>query len=81
MVDTVNVEILVQYTFSRMALDAGKYYVSKKNKRNSTQRTNCYLRESLVARKCLPGLDAQKLSCAKISRFTVLPTYHNCKAV
>ena len=48
---TVNVDLFAQYIFShisRMAL----YDVSEKINQNSTKRTNSYLRENLVARKC-----------------------------
>ena len=76
---TVNVEISAQYIFSRisrMALCARKYDVSEKINQTRTKRTNIYLREILVARKCLLRLDARKFSCAKISTFTVLVYLH-----
>ena len=75
---TVNLGIFFKYIFScmsRMVLDARKYDVSEKFNQNSTKRTNCYLRKNLVARKCLLRLDARKLSCAKISTFTVSKAY------
>ena len=71
---TVNVEISAQYMFSpisRMASCARKYDVSEKIYQTRTKRTNSYLCEILVARKCLLRLDARKFSCAKISTFTV----------
>ena len=33
---------------------------------------NCYVRENVSARKCQIGLDAQKISSAEISKFTVV---------
>ena len=72
---TVNVEIFAQYIFlriSRMTLHARKYDVSEKINQTSIERTNSYLRENLVARKCSLRLYARKFSCAKISTFTVL---------
>ena len=74
--DTVNVDIFAQYIFSRMALYARKYDVSEKINQIGTKRTNSYLRENLVARKCLLRLDARKFSCAKISTFTVVHNTH-----
>ena len=50
---TVNVKIFAQYIFSRIALCARKYDVSEKINQNRTERTNSYLRENLVAPKCL----------------------------
>ena len=58
-----------------MALDARKYDASEKIDQNSTKRSNCYLRENLVTRKCLLRLDARKYSCAKISTCTVHQYY------
>ena len=55
-----------------MALYARKYDVSEKINQNGTKRTNSYLRENLVARKCPLRLDVRKFSCAKISTFTVV---------
>ena len=54
-----------------MALQAQKYDVSEKINQTSTERTNSYLRENLVARKCSLRLYARKFSYAKISTFTV----------
>ena len=71
---TVNVEIFAQYIFSRisrMALYARKYDVSERINQNATKRTNSYLCENLVARKCPLRHGARKFSCAKISTFTV----------
>ena len=54
-----------------MVLYARKYDVSENINQNSAKRTNSYLRENLVARKCILRLDARKFSCAKINTFTV----------
>ena len=71
---TVNIEIFTQYIFSRisrMALHARKYDVSEKMNQTSTEKTNSYMRENLVALNCSLRLYARKFSCAKISTFTV----------
>ena len=67
---TVNVEIFVQYIFSRRALDAQKFDVSENHYHNGTNRISCYGRENLAARICilLPG--ARKFCCVKIYTFT-----------
>ena len=71
---TVNVEIFVQYIFSRIsrsALDARKYDVCEKMKHYRSNRINYKMREKFSTRKCHQGLDVRKFSCAKISTFTV----------
>ena len=69
--NTVKVEILAQYIFSRisrMALDARKFDVSENYNHN---RNKHHMHKNLTARIFLIGLDARKFSCAKISTFTV----------
>ena len=76
----VNVDIFAQYIFSPildMALCVWKFDVSEKINQNSTKRIKGYLREILVARKCLLRLDARKFRCTKISMFTVCLATNN----
>ena len=73
-------EISAQYTFSRfsrMALCARKYDVSEKINQTRTKRTNSYLREILVARKCLLGLMREDLAARKYLRLQYMYMYTN----
>ena len=72
---TVNVEIFVQYIFSRISrrlLDARKIDVSENYNHNRTNRINCNLGENFDHGICLLGLNGRNFSCAKLSTFTVL---------
>ena len=72
---TVNIEIFVQFIFSRIsrrALNMRKLDVSENYNCNRTNRNKQHMRENLTARICLKGLDARKFICAKISTFTVV---------
>ena len=72
---TVNVEIFMQYIFSRIShrvLNAQKYDVSEKRNHYSSNRINYHMRKHLFARKCHIELDVRKFSCPKISTFAVV---------